>query len=312
MSTEDLDDAVQAWLDATDPTGSDVSRAKRRLEAHAEAPGYDPALLALLPGPADGAELRIRNRLAQPQRAPRRLWVLAPIGAAAAALMLLGPWSEPGNSVDAPLVEGLVEAPPEALAVADTTPLLPETEVRIGPHVVLRSQGEGRVGGTDDAPRIDWSAGQLAVQVEPDQGVDLQIETPDALVRVVGTVFDVDRGFLGTTVTVQRGKVEVRCAGEEPQLVPGGASAECWSAEPAALLARARGAAAPSVALDAAERGLTTADGPVAAELRHARIEALVELGRTDAARAACDDYLARPVTPRRAEVEGVRARLGN
>jgi hypothetical protein len=308
----DLDDAVGAWLDATDPRGEDVARVKRRLEAQAEVPGYDPVVLRLLAGPAEGAELRVRNRLAEGRQTARRpaMWILLPVGAAAAAaLALMVPRGADAPSEAPRVVEAPLRTTPAPPASAGE-PLTPGVERAIGAHVVVTSRGEGRIGGTAEAPRIAWTTGELSVQVEPNQGVDLEVATPDATVRVVGTVFSVDRGYLGTTIAVERGQVAVTCVDGTEHRIVGGAEAECWSTEPATLLARARGAKDPAVALLAAERGLPLASGGIADELRHARIQALIALDRTAEARAACDDYLAQPAAPRRAEVERIRDSL--
>ena len=46
------------------------------------------------------------------------------------------------------------------------------------------------------------------MEVTPDRGVRLELTTEEAVVRVVGTVFEVDRGPFGTAVAVDHGTVE--------------------------------------------------------------------------------------------------------
>ena len=70
--------------------------------------------------------------------------------------------------------------------------------------------------------------------------MDLVVETPEAQVRVVGTVFEVHRDTLGTEVTVDRGHVVVRCedTGTRHELAAGGTIA-CLPVRAPGLVARA-------------------------------------------------------------------------
>jgi hypothetical protein len=151
--------------------------------------------------------------------------------------------------------------------------------------VQLSYRGSGTVGGAVRKPRIDWEVGTLRVEVEPDRGIDLRVDTREAEIRVIGTGFTVERDALGTRVAVAHGQVAVNCSdGGSASLLPG-ASITCRPTHAAGLLGRARAleasGAGPQPVLESAERGL--AAGPseaVREELELIRIEALAASGR--------------------------------
>lgn len=93
-------------------------------------------------------------------------------------------------------------APTEAIALGET-----ESWIEVQAHVQAQPQGVG-VARSD---RILWEEGTLRVEVEPERGVELIVETEEARVRVVGTLFEVHREDFGTEVRVDRGAVEVTC-----------------------------------------------------------------------------------------------------
>lgn len=165
------------------------------------------------------------------------------------------------------------------------------------PAVQLRYSGSGVVGGTDRAPRIRWEVGELRVEVDP--GIALSVETDDAVVRVLGTLFTVVRDARGTTVSVERGRVSVSCV---DHVLEPGMSATCLPTRPAGLLARARSLRAdPASALDAVSRGLALAQpgDPVRGELLALQVELLASTDPTTA-RAAAERYLAEGYQARR------------
>lgn len=84
--------------------------------------------------------------------------------------------------------------------------------------VALDFSGRGQLEATGKTHTISWQEGLLKVSVKPEQGILLDVTTPEASVSVVGTVFDVQRDLTGTTVSVERGKVAVRC-GTDPALL---------------------------------------------------------------------------------------------
>ncbi|MCP4872315.1 MAG: hypothetical protein GY898_26740 [Proteobacteria bacterium] len=219
-----------------------------------------------------------------------------------------------GDEIDAaPAVDGAdaVSGDEEAIASfepADLTSTTAWTALEPSSDVGLRFRGAGTLMGSARAPRIAWTRGTVEVEVEPNRGVDLQVQTPEGVVTVVGTAFDVTRDIAGTSVSVRRGKVRVACVEGDTVLLTGGHSITCRPATPAGFLARARhllddgGSASATLAL--VDRGLRDArPGPVHDELLYLRIEQLLQLDRHDEARAAADLYLRQPSRPRSDEV---------
>ncbi len=246
--------------------------------------------------PADLTRLRARVRAASPSSpapwASRLPWVM--VGGLAAALSLLVVWpAEP-----APLDQSL-----------STSAMAQE----VVPGVLLTANGLGRLDGTATAPVITWASGQVAVSVEPGAGLDVRVQTDEAEVHVVGTEFSVVRDGLGTTTSVSRGKVEVRCANEDsPTIITASESRACWPTTAAGLLGRARhlqGQSAPSdTILPTVERGLALSDSDaVYTELSALNVELLYTAGRVPDAIAAARAHLQNPSAGRRVDV----ARLG-
>ena len=186
-----------------------------------------------------------------------------------------------------------------------------------GPGVVLTPNGVGTVSGTEKDVVIDWQSGDLGVSVEPNAGIALTVHTREAEVRVVGTVFEVDRDVRGTRVRVTRGKVAVQCGGGgDSFLVVPGMDVTCMPLSGAGNLASARlliaeGAPADEV-LAAIDRGLgfSTEGDPVRDELAALRIETLADDGQRDEAIAAARAFLATAATLRRVEVARILLRL--
>lgn len=185
----------------------------------------------------------------------------------------------------------------------------------LGDMVVVQAAGEGEVRGTARAMVLDWRRGLLSVDVEPNQGVSLEVATEEGRVHVVGTRFDVDRGPLGTTVTVQAGRVRVDCVrGGESFLGPGDARV-CLPTTPAGALRRILGVQA-DVAPDAllaevdAALALPGAGGAIAAELHALRVEALLAAGRSAEAVAAAETALQQDTVTRAEELRRFAAEL--
>lgn len=178
--------------------------------------------------------------------------------------------------------------PPLALtSETDPAQIKPTREVR------LEYQGAGELGGTREAPRLAWRTGTVRAEVEPDRGIDLTVETPEATVRVIGTVFEVTRGALGTETRVERGIVRVDCSLGTKAILEPGEHTTCWPSTAAGLLGRARrlqeSSADPVLALQALDLALgrPDAEGPVLEEIGWVRVEILAESGRR---RAALDE----------------------
>jgi ferric-dicitrate binding protein FerR (iron transport regulator) len=183
------------------------------------------------------------------------------------------------------------------------------TTMQVSDDVALSYAGRGEVTTDGAHPRVSWELGTLDVEVTPNRGVDLVIETPEATVRVIGTGFTVARDALGSAVDVRHGIVAVRCGdGREGQLTAG-QSMTCLPVRAAGMLARAKalaaGGAADADVLVALDAGLRLdASPPVRAELSARRIRTLSALGRDEEAAAAASAWLAGDETIRRAEVE--------
>lgn len=210
---------------------------------------------------------------------------LGAVAAAAAAVFLLTP------------------APPVPLEMQLAS--AESTEVSLSEHVQLTTLGRGKVGGTTAAPRITWDNGLVDVSVTPKQGIDLQVTTREAHVRVVGTVFAVDRTALGTEVSVTRGRVETTCVGKEPVMLEGGDRVLCLPVDAAGWLGRARALRAAGSTtedvVDAVATGLSSS-GPeaVRGELLALRVRVLVDAGRRQDALKTAAQYLEEGHTPRK------------
>ncbi len=290
--------ALAAWLRRTEPHPPAVARVRARLDATlvgdptsaattSAEPTLTRGLLRVLPEPGPPQLARARRRLDELARhptgaRPTRTRVGFALGGAVAL---------------AAAVVALVLAP-SRLDVA----LEGGRPQDLGPLVVVTPDGRGAAVGTERAPRLTWESGRLDVSVLPGQGADVRIETPEARVRVVGTVFSVTRDRLGTAVAVDRGAVEVACIGEAPRRLIPGDMHTCLPTRPAGLLGRAQAlleAGDPDAAVIAAERGLALVDaGATRRELELARLEALVRAGRAAEALDLAEALLATEAAP--------------
>jgi len=187
--------------------------------------------------------------------------------------------------------------------------------VALGDKVQVDADGEGAVVGSAREMTLDWRRGKLSVEVEPKQGVQLAVRTDEGTVRVVGTGFDVDRGPLGTTVTVRHGKVSVDCVRGGLSYLTVGESRTCEPVSAAGALRRTlalQGVVSPEALLVEVNGALgrTDADGAVAAELLALRAGTLLEAGRDADALAAAERALAAPDVTRAEELHRMAARL--
>lgn len=281
--------AVAAWLRRTEPRRTSLTRVRARLDgvpapAPREAASLSRRLLQAVPDPAPVPLARVRRRLVAgpvPPRAPALGLLEALAGAGALAA-----------TVAAALVFVTVPVPLDGVLEGDA-------QRSVTPLVEVAHNGRGTVGGTEARPRLTWEWGTLAVEVAPDRGADVEITTPEAHVRVVGTAFTVTRDRLGTTVAVARGTVDVTCAGEVRTRLPAGQTRTCLPTRAAGLLGRAQAMldadAPPAEVLDAVDRGLALATGPVRHELLLARLETLVRGGRDAEALSQASALLADP-----------------
>lgn len=279
-----------------------LARVGDRLSVHVRAAEASRELLAALPAPRVGGERRVQARLASLRRPALRSPFFGVLASAAfgAAITFGLMWLTTGEPTPSALAGDLAAEAWRADAPTE--------------HVGLRYQGTGRVAGTSRAPIIEWSAGLLEVEVEPDRGIDLSVHTPEAEIRVIGTGFSVGRDALGTSVTVAHGRVAVDCGDGSNAVLRAGASHICFPTRAGGLLGRAQGladrGAAPAEVLQAADRGLAAgAEGAIRAELSLLRVRSLLALGRAVEARAGAESWLAGGDPSRRLEMRHIAAR---
>lgn len=204
-------DALRRLLSERDLPAAQA-RVRARLERAAPV-----TVLKELPKPTLAATHRVRARLRKP--APSRAWI-GGLALAAGALLALG----------------TSQLNPEPVVLSQA--LASAGQGEITPHLQAHWQGQGLVSGTEEAPIVDWDKGSLHLELTPEQGVDLTVRTREASVAVLGTVFDVDRDVLGTTVSVTRGKVRVDCAQGSDPVLTAGQSHTCLPVSAAASAAR--------------------------------------------------------------------------
>ncbi len=177
-------------------------------------------------------------------------------------------------------------------------------------HVSLQFEnGIGELSGTAEAPSIYWTQGRLRVDVDPHQGVELSIHTREADITVLGTRFTVERSSLETRVDVERGKVQVNCAGGSSWALSRGQSIACLPTSVSRLLYRAdilrEKNAPPQVILVTIDLGLEKAsEGDLAwCNLQLLKMLTLADLGRRAEAQELALDYLRQGFQRRRLEV---------
>lgn len=292
---------IPGWTEAsrvaareTEPRPGAVARVTGRVAAAWCAPRLDRAAFALLVQPRPHAVERVTRRVLA-RRAPRRFRPVV-VRALAVAALLLASF----------LIFG-VGSRERALAVplASATPI----DRILTPEVDLSFQGTGQATGTRLAPRIRWDAGTVALDVQPNAGIALIVETPDGRAEVRGTAFSVTRDDFGTTVTVTHGSVAVTCLDGRAGLLGAGASLVCEPVRAAGMLSRAHAlhdaGADPATLLAAIDRGLSLASPGDATrpELLALRLDVLVGAGRDAEALAAAEAYLAEGNGPRTADV---------
>lgn len=183
----------------------------------------------------------------------------------------------------------------------------------LGDAVHVTWDGAGHATGDSRAMELGWDAGEIAVEVEPGRGVALSVVTGEAVIRVIGTGFDVRRDALGTEVSVRHGVVSVTCAEQAERRLEAGARVECEPVAPAALLGRARAQLRrgdpPDVVLATIRRARLSATGEVASELDVLDATELARAGRPEEALAVADAALP-AATNRRIELLRLATRL--
>ncbi|MFT5684759.1 MAG: hypothetical protein ACI8RZ_005703 [Myxococcota bacterium] len=165
---------------------------------------------------------------------------------------------------------GAVAAAGLAVALWPTDPVAQQvalsaeqwSEVQASNDVLLSFSGQGNLHTEGKVHDIDWKTGRLNVSVTPNQNIDLTVSTPEATVSVVGTVFEVRRDTLGTTITVERGKVEVSCGEQTPFYLEADGTHTCLPNTAMGLLNRAQDLKTtdPDAALESIALGLADLD----------------------------------------------------
>ncbi|HND29130.1 MAG TPA: FecR domain-containing protein [Myxococcota bacterium] len=278
-------DSLDQFRRDTEPTPQSLSRVEARILAAPQPRSWGiPAMAAL--------SLGLAGLL---------FWALRPVPEAAPP--------EQSAQIGVPADSALTPTPLEGEAG--------RTEVVDG-KVALVWNGRGSLGGTRGSPLVNWDRGLVEVEVEPNQGIHLSVQTREATVKVVGTGFEVRRDMQGTSVLVRHGKVEVTCADGGPSVLLGaGQQRLCAPTTAVGMLARARarqGAGAPAAELlPLVEQGLTAADRSevVEGELNVMKVQLLQELDRKVEALQTAEAYLQNPAAPRLVEMHRVAAALG-
>ena len=171
--------------------------------------------------------------------------------------------------------------------------VLASGRVQVGPGIEAQVQGEGTARVTATSTEVQWTRGVLTLEVERQAGRSVLVRTEEAEVWVVGTGFTVERGELGTEVSVHHGLVDVVCraAGWSAPVahVSTGSSVECWP-DAAAGLGRLLALERQEASADARLRVIDEAfKHPVGRDttrstLAERRVDVLLELGRDDEA----------------------------
>lgn len=197
-----------------------------------------------------------------------------------------------------------------------TTTWTEPSDVRLTDDVRLAVDGIGSATGTVGEPRIRWESGRLRVEVTPDRGVALVVETEEARVEVRGTAFTVERSALGTEIRVEHGEVAVSCSDGTHRSLVADRSVVCLPTTAAAWTGRARALRAAkrpdAEVLEAVDRGLALAADRRSerGELLVLRLGVLIEAGRDDEALETAEQYLASGATAREAEVRAIAEQL--
>ncbi|MDG1480399.1 MAG: FecR domain-containing protein [Myxococcota bacterium] len=231
-------------------------------------------------GPTSEEAERIRRRLSM--RRPHVSSILIPTGlaVAAAAALLLGalPSATPPAAQPAPVSAALAQ---------------PGT-VDLTPAVQLEIDGQGSASGDASDLDIAWKVGTLSVSVAPQHGVALTVNTEEANVSVVGTVFTVARGPLGTDISVTEGVVSVECVDMTRHRLGVGDTLRCLprSAMRRVLTLRDQGAPTDVVLAELSRGLLLDSVKSIRGELLSLKIEVLLEQGSRPAAAAVAWQYL--------------------
>ena len=218
------------------------------------------------------------TRALEPRRRRRRIAGGAVALAAAVTLTTLWATSE--------------EAPRSLEVASPVTPVAHQW----GSNVQFEAVGQGTLEGTDSEAVLAWTTGTVEVEVTPQTDTQLSVVTEEARVDVIGTVFQVRRDALGSTVGVDRGKVQVACTEGQTLELTAGMRHTCLPVTAAGLLGRADAlidAGRHDELLDTLDRGIGLGSGPVKGELLVRRMQHNSRSGAVDAVLSDATEYLA-------------------
>jgi len=285
------------FMDETQASPEAVDRVIDRLD-----PPFDlKALLSQLPEPSPHQAIRVRNRVLLGKNKSRSFpWLSAGL-ALAAALLLVWRLTIP-TPVDpvpesAPVAQDVTPLPVEAPIALLSESLVDSgalQEITPVSGLKLRFEGTGEISGSEQAPHIQWFGGRIEVDVDPQAGLAMSIETAEGRVEVLGTVFDLERSALGTTVGVSHGKVQLDCQDGSSHTLVSDARALCLPVTGAGMLGRARALSTdPEAVLQAIERGEELGSSPaIRSELLALEVDTLAGLGRNAEALVRARKYL--------------------
>ncbi len=259
--------------------------------------------LRRMPEPDPKAAERVLARFKATRRRPmpNRAWVAPVMALAAAALVWV---AFPRDEVREMTLNASGET--EALTWSD--------------QVQFEFAGHGAVSGSDRDVTVQWDQGKIAVQVAPNTGTELTIVTDEAIIKVIGTAFTVERDKTGVTVDVTHGRVSVNCLFElqdfDGELDNGSGAETCLPLTAAGLTHRADlledQNASVEDRIDVINLGLEIAkDGSTEqGELLARRSGVLITSNDLKGALADAEAYLSGGHTARKVEVQQSAARL--
>ena len=182
----------------------------------------------------------------------------------------------------------------------------------LAPGVHASYQGHGRVDVASPV-LVHLNHGWIQLSVQADAKRPVSVQTEEAMVQVVGTLFTVTRDSMGTRVEVSHGTVIVTCSGQEPIALTAGGTRMCHPVAGASMLGRLnnlRDQGQPAERLlEEIEEALEVSDETLSHELEARRIQIFLDEGRNEEAAAAIDRTLERTKL-RRGQLLRIRAGL--
>jgi FecR protein len=285
------DDLLADLRERTRPAPEAVGRVRQRLDLQLRSAKTE---LGTLPRPTPEAVARVSARLREARGASRPRWV-APalglgLGALAFAAVTVGGWV------------ALQEPAHEQRSLAGIG-----AGVTVARGLAIDHDGQGSLRRDGRTVSIDWDYGRLALEVDPDRGLTVEVLTPEGRVQLVGTAVVVERNALGTRVEVRDGEVQVACSGGPATALAADHDLTCYPVTAAGWLNRTRALEEqglnPVELIGEVDRGLQAPGTPAElGELWTVRTNALVSAGRTSEALESAEQALTAIPDPARAE----------